>query len=268
MSALCCPVCKEPLAWPPGGPVRCSNNHSFDIARAGYVHLAPAGHGGSNITGDTKPMATNRRDFLAGGWYAPLAERLAGLVQELAPAVVCESGCGTGYYLGAVAHALPGAQCFGTDVSVDALRIAARDNPSCTFFVNDITQQITLQTSSVDALLTVFAPRNAAEFARVVRPGGHAVVVVPSEHHLAELRQYGPLLRVGSEKVREVTTQLAPAFTLQHQEPLAYSVALPKPALEQLVAMTPTAHHHGNFVFPSEVTAQVAVQVLVFERDS
>lgn len=266
MSVLACPVCYEPLTWPPDGPVRCTNHHSFDVARAGYVHLAPAGHGLSKITGDTKAMAANRRDFLAAGWYEPLAKHLANLVQQQEPAVVFESGCGTGYYLGAVARALPAAQCFGADVSVPALRIAARANPSSKFFVNDITQQITLQTASVDALLTVFAPRNAAEFARVVRPGGHAVVIVPSEHHLAKLRQYGPLLQVGTEKVREVTTQLAPAFTLQHQEPLTYSVTLPKPALQQIVAMTPTAHHQGTFAFPNEVTAQVAVQVLVFER--
>lgn len=266
MSPLACPVCQQPLVWPPGGPVRCNANHSFDVARAGYVHLAPAGHGRSNISGDTKPMAAARRDFLADGWYQPLADYLASTVYELGPQVVFESGCGTGYYLGAVASGLPGAACYGADVSTAALRIAARAQRAGKFFVNDITQQITLQTASVDALLTVFAPRNAAEFARVVKPGGHAIVVVPHVDHLAELRRYGPLLQVGVEKVQEVTAQLAPNFTAIQHTPVNFTVLLPQSALLQLVRMTPTAHHGADFAFPAELAVRVAVHVLVFER--
>lgn len=37
---LCCPVCSQPLA-PAAGTLTCSRGHSFDVAREGYVTLAP-----------------------------------------------------------------------------------------------------------------------------------------------------------------------------------------------------------------------------------
>jgi 23S rRNA (guanine745-N1)-methyltransferase len=48
-----------------------------------------------------------------------------------------------------------------------------------------------LADACADLMLDIFAPRNGAEFHRVLRPGGALLVVTPHPDHLAEL--VGPL---------------------------------------------------------------------------
>ena len=88
-----CPVCKTPLTrekpcW------HCENNHSFDVARQGYVNLLPVQQKHSLTPGDTKEMVAARRAFLDGGHYLPIAETLAKLVKSVAPETLLDAGCG------------------------------------------------------------------------------------------------------------------------------------------------------------------------------
>lgn len=65
---LLCPKCgskliKEKRVW------RCLNNHSYDIAKRGYVNLA-LHH--KALSGDDRDMVKARTRFLSHGYYAPL----------------------------------------------------------------------------------------------------------------------------------------------------------------------------------------------------
>ncbi len=118
---LICPICGQPLAESASGnTLHCSHNHSFDVAREQYVNLLL-----KKAPGDTKEMLQARRQFLAGGHYAPLSNQINDLVtrylrETVLPSLpfaqehqnnqscvpILDAGCGEGYYPGQLA-ALP-----------------------------------------------------------------------------------------------------------------------------------------------------------------
>ena len=57
---------RRPVPWP-AASVRCASGHSFDVARQGYVNLAPPG--GSPLRGDSAAMVAAREAFLATGHF-------------------------------------------------------------------------------------------------------------------------------------------------------------------------------------------------------
>ena len=66
MVNLRCPVCAGALEKRAGAYL-CPKNHSFDIAKSGYVNLLLNSSQGHH--GDDKLMVRARRDFLAKGYY-------------------------------------------------------------------------------------------------------------------------------------------------------------------------------------------------------
>ncbi|HEX7119866.1 MAG TPA: hypothetical protein VF212_13830 [Longimicrobiales bacterium] len=162
-------------------------------------------------------------------------------------------------------------RCFGLDVSRDALRRAARAYPAVRFFRNDVKHRICLADASVDVLLDVFAPRNPAEFARVVRRRGLLLVAIPNERHLAELRTELPLLGIEPDKRERVAAQLGAAFRSVGEDVLEYRTEMTGDDVADLLRMTPNYWHLGEAELaraaelpPRAVT--VAVTVLAFRR--
>jgi hypothetical protein len=94
---LTCPFCQLTLSES-GNTFVCANNHTFDIAREGYVNLLR-----KKQLGDTKEMLVARRQFLEQGYYQPLSDQLNELIYaHLSSSAlrVLDAGCGEGYYLG------------------------------------------------------------------------------------------------------------------------------------------------------------------------
>ena len=89
-------------------------------------------------------------------------------------------------------------------------------------------------------ILSVFAPRNAGEFARILRPEGRVVVVIPTERHLAELREVAPLLAIERGKRRLVEESLE-GFSLRWSEKVMVPLELGGAAIQDLIEMTPNA---------------------------
>lgn len=218
----------------------CRNRHTFDVAREGYVNLL-VGRRKSGFKGDTPVMLAARRRFLEAGHYGPLRQRLTELAGEAKAKVVAEVGCGEGYYVGGISEALPGVACLGTDIAKDGVRMAARRYPYARFAVADTNDLVPLPDDSVDVLLDVFAPRNAAEFARVLKPRGRLLVVIPTVRHLAELREIQPLLAIQANKRAEVERTLAAHFRPESTEVLTVPLKLNGLIIADLVGMTPNA---------------------------
>ena len=131
-------------------------------------------------------MVAARAEFLGAGHYAPLVRRLAALAAEVAPdeGIVLDAGANIGHYLAAVLDTRPG---LALDLSAIALRRAARARPGIGAVVWDIWRPWPVQDGCAGLLLNVFAPRNGAEFRRVLRADGALLVVTPGPEHLAEL---------------------------------------------------------------------------------
>jgi 23S rRNA (guanine745-N1)-methyltransferase len=255
----------------------CPAGHSFDLAREGYVNLAR-----SRRIGDSKEMLRARRRFLEAGPYQPLSDLLNRLVGEHCPAApftVLDAGCGEGYYLGRLAeylahirearHRPAGAgssrpndhagrlpepvappsvtsldfPMLGLDASKDAARMAAARYRNGVFVVTDLAERLPLGDATIGVMLNIFAPRNADEFFRVLRPDGLLISVIPAPDHLHELGSMLPMLGIEARKEEQVRASLSDGFLPLGTEHLSYIMNLAAQSLADLVEMTPSARH-------------------------
>jgi 23S rRNA (guanine745-N1)-methyltransferase len=287
---LICPVCTAPLAERDGSAA-CAQGHSFDFARSGYLNLTRAG-GGRSREGDTRPMLAAREEFLAAGHYEliadAVAERVAAAVADQGAAAdagppegdggpspfVVEIGSGTGYYLAAAIARLRkrgqlAATGLGIDLAKDAADLAARRHRDLGFVAADVQERIPVADGSVDAALSVFAPRPAAELARVIRPGGTLVVAFATPRHLAALRARLGLMDVHAGKLETLRGRLAPDFEPAGEELLERDLVLDRTAAANAVLMGPNARHAVDLTALDDGGADaLSVRVAAFRRAS
>lgn len=254
-SPLLCPVCGEELILQrrtdgrPGG-LGCTSGHRFDAARQGHVNLL-TGRPSPHVE-DTRQMVASRESWLGAGHYAPLAHALANAAVAHAPHPqhglrLVDTGAGTGYYTSAVLDALAERPCTGPasgitmDLSRAAAQRAARD-PRVLSLVWDTWSPWPLAADSTDVLLDVFAPRNLTEFARVLRPGGLALVAVPLPGHLEQIRSAG-LLGMDQDKERRLAEGFSADFEEVDTADVAAEIPLTPDSGADLVHMGPAGHH-------------------------
>jgi len=237
--------------------------HTFDIARHGYVGLLT---GTRATSGDDATMVQARNRFLSTGTYGPIRNVGARLAADAVAekATVVDVGCGTGYYLAGVLDQLPGARGLGLDTSVRALRSAARAHERAAAVAWDVFRPFPLADGVADVVLDVFAPRNPAEFHRVLRPTGRLIVVRPTEWHLAELRNRLPaMVTIDPAKEQRLHRALAPFFEGTVTEQVEYTAPLTRLDALDLVAMTPSARHVSRVdltddgLLPDQITVSV-----------
>ncbi|MEW2298280.1 methyltransferase domain-containing protein [Streptomyces sp. NPDC006743] len=263
LDLLRCPSCRTRPLQPDRGALRCPVGHTFDVARHGYAGLLT---GTRATSGDDAAMVRARDRFLSTGAYAPIREAGARLAADAVSerATVVDVGCGTGYYLAGVLDHLPGARGLGLDTSVRALRSAARAHDRAAAVAWDVFRPLPLAGGAADAVLNVFAPRNPAEFHRVLRPAGRLIVIRPTGRHLAELRGRLPAaVTVDPAKEQRLHRALDPFFEAAVTERVEYPAHLSRPDALDLVAMTPSARHVSRAdlddgrVLPEQVTVSV-----------
>ena len=92
-------------------------------------------------------------------------------------------------------------------------------------------------------VLDVFAPRNPAEFQRVLAPDGALVVVTPGPDHLSELVAAAGLLTLEADKEDRLDAALAPHLTLDARTRHTVRRSLSRDDVEHAAAMGPSAHH-------------------------
>ena len=246
---LVCPVCS---ARPhlSGGSVRCERGHTFDVARQGYVNMLSGS--ASPGTADTPEMVAARAEFLEAGHYRPLAAHLAALCEGAA--VVADAGAGTGHYLAAALDRGLPATGIALDVSKHALKRAARAHPRIGAVVADVWRPLPVRDGAADVVLNVFAPRNAAEFARILRPGGHLVVVTPAAGHLHPLVERLGLLSVDEDKERRLDDTLGGRFIRVAQDLQKFDLDLGHKAVEAVVGMGPSAWHTSRGTLTAKIS--------------
>lgn len=264
---LCCPYCSTSLTEA-GGSLRCASGHVFDVARQGYVSLL-AGKGA--VTGDSADMVAARAEFLSAGHFDPIVA--ATVAASAGPGCVLDLGAGTGHYLAAVLDASPDRVGIALEIAKPALRRAARAHPRLGAVGADTWQRLPIRGGAVSVALNVFAPRNAAEIARVLTADGRLVVVSPTPAHLRELVSALDLLTVGADKAARVSASL-PGFAVSTQDSREFTMSLTRAEVLALVGMGPSAWHVdaaalrervAGLVAPVRVTASVTVTTYVKE---
>lgn len=226
---LVCTVrdCRLPLARE--GPVlRCARGHSFDVARSGYANLLQPQDKRSKDPGDAAQAVEARRRLHARGVSAPLAAVIGEMLSAGPQDTVLDAGCGDGFYLGTLA-ARCGFAGHGVDISIAAVNAAARRYPNCRWIVANADRLIPYSDAAFSRVMTITARTNAAEFHRVLRPGGTLLVAVPSPHDLIELRGQG------KDRVSRVREEFHDGWRLIEQRRAETRAELDRPAVEDVL---------------------------------
>lgn len=246
VALLSCPHCRHALALH-DRVLGCAGGHRFDLARQGYVNLIPA-------PGDTAAMVSARESFLRAGHldFFPLD----------AEGVVVDAGSGPGHHLAATQADLG----IALDSSTAALRRAAKRAAAAVGC--DLWKELPIATGVADTVLSVFSPRNGAEFARILRPGGKLITVTPASEHLAELIEHLGLLSVDPDKEARLQAKLAGLFEQEGSERHERTLELSHADALAAARMGPSAWHmepgelEGRLsVMPEPLAVTAAVEV-------
>lgn len=198
-TVLVCPVCKEKLVKDNGNKIyKCENNHTYDIAKQGYVNLLISNQKRSKNPGDSKEMVLSRIDFLSRGYYKLLCDKINEIIFKCLNEVknnnefnILDLGCGEGYYLTNLKDYINSknikANYYGMDVSKEAVKYASKADKECTWVVGN-NFRIPANDKSMDCILSVFSPIDINECNRVLKDTGVFVRVLPRTNHLIQLR--------------------------------------------------------------------------------
>jgi len=261
---LACPICGAGMSV--AQSVSCSNGHSFDIARQGYVSFLV---GTSPHAGDTGEMVAARADFLAAGHYQPIARAISNVITATEGLVVDIAG-GTGYYLAAVLDDHQALDGFALDVSTAAARRASRAHVRAAAATADAWRRLPVGDAQAAVALTVFGPRNGDELARILAPDGVTIVVTPTPAHMRELRERYGLLDIQGDKDARLDAQLG-YLRLVSRDILEYGIEISPADVVNEIFMGPSAFHLDRDTVLRQLDAgstavTVSVTVSVFAR--
>ena len=258
-----------------GHGVRCDQGHRYDLARQGYLNLSA---GPQPANADTPAMVAARERFLASGVYDPIADAACRVAAPSDGARMLDAGAGTGRLLaalldtagfGAAGHPDTNApRGVALDVSTAAARRAARAHPRLGAVVADVWRALPIVDDCVDLVVSNFAPRNPAEFARVLHPGGHLLTITPMSDHLAELRRTYGLLQIQTDKADRLAASLADRFAPVATDRLHRRDLWSAEVVADAIAMGPNAFHQGSDLAARQsADVTVSVELRLWRRD-
>ena len=250
---LACPVCKLPLNQTAPKTYTCPNNHTFDIAKQGYVNLLLSSQGPKEL-GDSREMFLHRRQFLNAGFYNPISDHVNALLQTQLSQTYRESislldaGCGEGFYTHRLqtflTQTLPTTplDIVGIDISKFGIQIAAKRDLALTFAVASVAD-LPIQTDALDFIVSFFSPVNYQEFSRVLKPGGQLITVKAGSNHLYALRQL--IYANQAEPLQDkASAKYSHHFLLTQSSEVSYQITLKNQAdISNLALMTPYSWH-------------------------
>ena len=238
---LLCPICGN-LLTKQDKSYRCETGHSFDIARQGHVNLLPVQHKRSLSPGDTAQQVVSRREFLDGGYYAPIRDALCALAKDHGcTGPILDIGCGEGYYSAALSTALNG-ELLGLDISKEAVRYAAGRYKNATWICASAAH-LPAKDQSFGLITSLFALTMPEEFHRVLRPDGAFIQVLAAEDHLLGLKN---IIYPELHHKEKFTTPDIPGFRLIESRALQFTFTVEGQQVQNLLSMTPHVYRIGK----------------------
>ena len=241
-SAFACPICQENLTLVETS-LKCNNRHSFDIAKFGYVNLAPQIKQSTNYD---KENFQNRQQILEAGFYQAILEGVSDLLAANPSAkTVLDIGCGEGFYSRKLQESHPDKTFYAFDISKDSVQIAAKSEPNwaVNWFVGDLAR-LPIKDASMDILLDIFSPANYGEFRRVLSKDGILIKVIPTENHLKEIRQkVQDQLTKKDYSNQDIKNHFQEHFTILSSQTASLTKSITAEQLQALLSMTPLLFH-------------------------
>ena len=241
-SAFSCPICQENLTLVETS-FKCSNRHSFDLAKFGYINLAPQIKQSANYD---KENFQNRQQILEAGFYQAILEGISDLLATKPSAkTVLDIGCGEGFYSRKLQESHSDKTFYAFDISKDSVQIAAKSEPNwaVNWFVGDLAR-LPIKDASMDILLDIFSPANYGEFQRVLSKDGILIKVIPTENHLKEIRQIvQDQLTKKDYSNQDIKEHFQEHFSIQSSQIASLTKPITAEQRQALLAMTPLLFH-------------------------
>ena len=241
-TAFACPICQENLTLVENS-LKCNNRHSFDLAKFGYVNLAPQIKQSANYD---KENFQNRQQILEAGFYQAILEAISDLLSNSKNAkTILDIGCGEGFYSRKLQESHSDKIFYSFDISKDSVQIAAKSEPNwaVNWFVGDLAR-LPIKDASMDILLDIFSPANYREFRRVLSQNGILIKVVPTENHLKEIRQMvQDQLTKKDYSNQDIKNHFQEHFTILSSKTASLTKAITAEQLQALLSMTPLLFH-------------------------
>lgn len=275
--AWACPLDKLPMTRI-GQSLICPQNHTFDFARAGYVHLLPAQFKKSRLPGDNKQMVNARRSFLNSGAYTPIRNAIIHIAQTYIAHqpththfTFVDAACGEGYYTVGLADRLTiyldkSISILGFDISRDAILAATKRSKKQDWAIAT-NNRMPVRDISVDGLFSLFGFPVWSEFWRVLKPNGFLAIAETGRQHLIEMRQqiYEHVTCKEDNQKNEPD-----GFILVDEIPISYTLRdISAQSVDSLLKMTPhyyrmPAEKYESFLEnpPRDVTVDIILRLL------
>ena len=241
-TAFACPICQENLTLVENS-LKCNNRHSFDLAKFGYVNLAPQIKQSANYD---KENFQNRQQILEAGFYQAILEAVSDLLSNSKNAkTILDIGCGEGFYSRKLQERHPDKTFYAFDISKDSVQIAAKSEPNwaVNWFVGDLAR-LPIKDASMDILLDIFSPANYGEFRRVLSKDGILIKVIPTENHLKEIRQkVQDQLTNKDYSNQDIKNHFQEHFTILSSQTASLTKTITADQLQALLSMTPLLFH-------------------------
>jgi len=212
----------------------------------------------SATPGDDEAAVGARARLNAAGIGRGVIDAVAGRVGALSlgvEPVVVDLGAGTGDLLAAVAGTRPMC-CVGLDISVAAVRHAARHHNGPTWVVANADRRLPLVDGSVDVVVSVHARRNPTECARVLRPGGWLLIAVPAPDDLIELRAEVQGAGIERDRTAAVVAEHLPWFAVADRGTSRVRASLDPAAVVDLLRITYRGRRASSAVRVSALTGR------------
>ena len=241
-TAFACPICQENLTLLETS-LKCCNRHSFDLAKFGYVNLAPQIKQSANYD---KENFQNRQQILEAGFYHAILEVISDLLSNSKNAkTILDIGCGEGFYSRKLQERHPDKTFYAFDISKDSVQIASKSelNWAVNWFVGDLAR-LPIKDASMDNLLDIFSPANYGEFRRVLSKDGILIKVIPTKNHLKEIRQkVQDQLTNKDYSNQDIKNHFQEHFTILSSQTASLTKTITAEQLQALLSMTPLLFH-------------------------
>lgn len=241
-TAFACPICQENLTLLETN-FKCCNRHSFDLAKFGYVNLAPQIKQSANYD---KENFQNRQQILEAGFYQAILDAVSDLLaSSKTTTTILDIGCGEGFYSRKLQESHSEKTFYAFDISKDSVQITAKSEPNwaVNWFVGDLAR-LPIKDANMDILLDIFSPANYGEFRRVLSKDGILIKVIPTENHLKEIRQRVQDQLTNKEySNQDIKEHFQEHFTILSSQTASLTKTITAEQLQALLSMTPLLFH-------------------------
>ncbi|KRG08882.1 putative RNA methyltransferase [Lederbergia galactosidilytica] len=264
--AFRCPICESEMKVKELKSLVCEQNHTFDFAKQGYLHLLSHPIK-SQYEADL--FTARQKIIMESNLYTSIHQVISKLIQKhvnVSEVLMIDLGCGEGSHLQRILDESIDQKFtgIGLDIAKEGIMLAAKNYEQPTWLVGDLAHS-PIADQSIDVILNILSPSNYQEFKRILTENGLVIKVVPRANYLQELRA---AFFVKDEK-REYSNEDTISLFQKHFHVLERvhfhdSKKITRNELENLVRMTPlswSADPERKLAFVNQSSHEITIDL-------